>query len=211
MRAASLALVLLLVACDKPAPRAVPGGAIDPAVAAALADPLMTDPDLSVQANIDTLRPSDQPFQASVPLGVPAGARPDVAPTLGARAKAVSVADRAAAFAGCDLAVGYGQRWADRLPSELTLPQEAQVSEAAGSDSGTCRLRVVSFVLSDSPDAALSRYRDVARRAGYAVGETRDADDVVLSARRSDGTAFVATIAGSDSGSAIDLMTNRGR
>ena len=211
MRRSSLALVLLLAACGMSAPRAVEGNAIDPAVAAALADPLMTDPDLSVQANIDTLRPSDQPFQAPIPLGVPTGARPDTAPTLGARVKAVSVADRTEAFAGCDLLVNYGQRWADRLPTDLALPDGAQVTEAAGSDTEGCRLRVVSFVLGDSPDAALSRYRDLARRAGYATGEARETGATVLSARRPDGAAFVATIGPGEAGSAIDLMANRGR
>ncbi len=212
-----LCLALLLVGCGtSPTRKPADANAVDPAVAAALADPLMTDPDLSAQANIDTLRPSDQPFQAPVPVGAPTSARPDATPTLGARAKAVTAADRAEAFSSCDLGVAYSQRWVDRLPHDLALPAAAQVTEAAGSDTAACKLRVVSFVLPDAPDAALARYRAIARRSGYAIGETSDAGATILSARRSDGTAFVATIGTNEGGtgeggSAIDLMTNRGR
>ena len=67
---AMLALPVALGACGTGAPTAdapdvVP--ALDPALAAALAEPLMVDPDLGSQANDDALRPPPRPLSGAIP------------------------------------------------------------------------------------------------------------------------------------------------
>ena len=115
------------------------------------------------------------------------------------------------AFVRCGNPLRYSYRWAAELPNELTLPPEAQVAEAAGSDTATCRLRLVAFASSASPEDVLGQYRAKARGAGYRTSETAQSGATMITARRRDGAAFIARIEPGNGGSVVDLATNRGR
>lgn len=212
-RPATFALFLVVAGCGKPASTGNTANAIDPAVTAALSDPIMIDPQLDRRSNADALRPADQPYQALIPPGTPDPTRGDAAPTVIARVKNTVIGDRVVAFAGCEMAVRYGLGWANRLPAELVLPQGAQVSEAAGSESNTCRLRVVSFSQDANAATALDFYRAIGKRGGYALVETVERGGTVMTGIRArDGAAFMATVTPNGQGkSAIDLMVNRGQ
>ena len=185
---------------------------VDPAVTSALADPLMTDPQLDRRSNTDVLRPADEPYQAMTPPGSPDPVRDNALPTAVARAKLAMASGPASAFGDCDPGIGYSYGWADRLSPELALPAEAQVAEAAGNNTAKCQLRIVAYSTALASNAVLDSYRRAAKAGGYANSETQKDKATVLTATRNrDGAAFVVTVTSAGSGSAVDLVSNRGR
>jgi len=115
-------------------------------------------------------------------------------------------------FAGCNFNVSYSYRWASRLLPEIELPNDAQIAEAAGSDATGCGLRLVAFSLPAKPDSIIDHYRRAAKADGYMIGEEEHDGASVLSARRArDGAAFQLSAFPSAGGSAVDLVSNRGR
>ena len=212
LRFAPLFIFAVLSGCGASPTGNANGSAVDPAVTSALADPLMTDPQLDRRSNTDVLRPADEPYQAMTPPGSPDPTRGDALPTVVARAKLAMAGDRASAFAGCDPGAAYSYGWADRLSPELALPAEAQVAEAAGSNTAKCQLRIVAYSTALAPNAILDTYRRVAKAGGYANSETQKGTATTLTANRSrDGAAFVMTVAATGNSSSVDLVSNRGR
>jgi hypothetical protein len=209
MRYAFPLLVLAALSACGASPSGKAGGNdVDPAIASALADPLMADPALDRRSNNGALRPADQPFHAMVPPGVPDPLRGDAAPGVLARLRS-AMAD---GYAGCRFDVAYSYGWAARLSPELALPPEAQVAEAAGNDTPKCALRLVAWSASLTPEAVLDIYRRTAKSAGYALLESKQGSATVLTARRArDNAAFVASVTSASGGSAVDLASNRGR
>jgi hypothetical protein len=181
---------------------------IDPAITSALADPLMADPQLDGRSNKGALRPADQPYQAMVPPGEPDPLRGEAAPTVFARARPLLDKN----FGGCDFGVRYSYGWAARLSSDLTLPSEARVTEAAGSDATGCGLRLIAYSTPIGPEAAADVYRRIAKAGAFTLSERKLGPATVISATRdADGAAFVASVTAPDGGSAVDLASNRGR
>ena len=139
----------------------------DPALASALQDDIMVDPQLGGQANADAIRPAGQPYSGGVPSDAVAAnnARIDTskllktpAPTkftrectqCAARREAITLGglaaqQKAARTGSCAASLQYSARWANRLPADLPLFPQARVTEAAGTEGGKCALRVVSF------------------------------------------------------------------
>ena len=105
----------------------------------------------------------------------------------------------------------YSYGWAAALPADLTLPAEARVAEAAGSDKGGCALRLVAWSAALPPETVIDTYRRTAKASGFGLTEASAANATVLTGTRRDGAAFIATVAGGDGGSSVDLVTNRGR
>ena len=207
-RALPLLLIALLSGCgSSPSGKANPND-VDPAVTAALADPLMADPQLDRRSNDGALRPADEPYRAMVPPGSPDPLRGRALPTVLARTRAIT----GNGFAGCSFDVRTSYGWAARLSPDLTLPAEAQVAEAAGSDTATCRLRLVAYSAPLASDAILDTYRRAAKAGGYAASERQQGPATVLTATRArDGAAFLASVTPAGSGSSVDLADNRGR
>jgi hypothetical protein len=114
-------------------------------------------------------------------------------------------------FTGCNRAVGYSFGWAARLPDPLALPANAVVAEAAGSDTVGCALRLIAYDTQTAPDAVVDEYRRSAKSAGMSITETREGDAAVLSASGAAGAFVVSVYPRKGGGSAVDLMTNRGR
>lgn len=179
---------------------------IDPALTAPLEDEILVDPALVGQSNANAVRAPERPLSAPYPIenaqraGAAAGganaALPPDAPIAGA----------------CGAALQHGPEWADRLPAEFPAYPGGRVTEAAGTNTGTCRVRVVSFTTSHAFGQVLSWYRDHAGRAGFNYEyERRGADHVVGGVNpRTDG-AYVVIVTPVASGSEVAIIVNNGR
>lgn len=91
----------------------------------------------------------------------------------------------------------YGERWVSAMPQGLGLYPGGRLVDAAGTDTGRCALRVISFTTADSPQAVARHYETQVRKAGFdaerqpcrteiRLGGTRKGDDAayMLYARR---------------------------
>ena len=206
-----------------PAPVAT---AADPAVTGALADQIMVDPDLVGQSRADAAVAVAGPASAELPpeqtgpeaiaaakadaarlLGgaprpVPAPAGGGADKLLHAAAKAAQVGPGAkSGNADCASKVEYGMRWAASLPEPLAVYPRGAVQEAAGTDAGGCRLRVVHFVTPVAVDDVLAFYHARLTAAGYgaahkaeggahALGGGKGAAAYVIQVRRPQGSAL---------------------
>ncbi len=213
-------LALSLAACgggsDKAALDKLDGkltgkGEADPALTAALEDQIMVDPALAGQANENAIRPATAPYQAPIPVAE--GAKmsvPAVSSTLGglAEQQAESAKD---SFNGCGLNVQYSADYAARLPADLPLYPQSQVSEAAGSDQGGCKLRAVSHNSSANLKAVATYYAAAAGKAGYRVTSKVEGNGVLVSGKRAaDGGAFYVVLSPVSGGTSADLVVNNG-
>jgi hypothetical protein len=183
-----LGLVLLLTACGS-GPREAAVNETDPAITDALSDPIMADPRLELQHGGGSV---------AVPLGIDGG---DHAQTLGQIAAARV---RETAFKGCNAKIDYAFAWMARLPTELAPPDAATVSEAAGSNTKSCNLRVVRYAIA-KPVADVEMFY---RKSGFAL--TRG-EGTISGIRAKDGTAFWVAVTAAKSGSSVDFVTNRGQ
>ena len=78
----------------------------------------------------------------------------------------------------CAESFHYGAGWANRLPAEFPAYPGGRITEAAGNDSGRCR--VVTFTTADGYKRVLEHHRGVASRAGFtAEHQVRGADHVL--------------------------------
>lgn len=102
----------------------------------------------------------------------------------------------------------YGEQWAAAMPEGLGLYPGARLVEAAGTDTGRCALRAISFTTGDSPDGVVAYYAAKVREAGFdaerqpcreeiRLGGTRSGDDAayMLFARRRNGVTEVDIVA----------------
>jgi hypothetical protein len=190
MRSLIILVILILGSCGS-APE-IPKSETDPAVADALADPIMADPQLAL---------TNQGRVA--PIGIPVGAtphEPSDLPVLGDVAKRNV---RSAASGGCDIKLRYAYGWMAQLPADLPLPKTVQVAEAAGSDTPTCALRIVRYQ-SAMPAVEIEYWRKAAVKAGYAVAR----EDASLRGRRArDRSAFVVILYPDKAAPWVDLIT----
>jgi hypothetical protein len=205
----------------------------DPALVSALQDQIMVDPQLAEQANNDAVRPPGQPYASPIPPDATSGTRAPIdtkqlkhAPTADPKAgcpqcKAADGAVTLGALAGrqtdrrtrgCSANVQYSTGWANRLPADLPLYPDARVTEAAGSTSGGCALRVVSFASASPLQTVIDWYYTRATQAGYSAEHRTDGDQHVLGGTRDrDGGAYVLYVsARADGGSDVDLVANNG-
>ena len=177
----------------------------DPALTSALEDQILVDPNLVQQAHPNTVRPPETPVQAQYP----AGSAAEGAGRGGARQ--ASAATGAASGGGdCGGDFQYGAQWANRLPAGFTLYPGGQITEAAGSSGGKCR--VVTFRTADRFDRILSYYRDVAARAGFtAEQQVRGADRVMGGVNAETDGAYYLIVTPQANGSEVALIVNNGR
>jgi hypothetical protein len=185
-------------------------GDADPALTAALEDQIMVDPSLSGQANDDAIRPASEPNQTPVPPSEGSKAAMPGQTLGGLAAEQAEIAKDS--FNGCELTVQYSMDYAARLPADLPLYPQAQVSEAAGSDAGGCHLRAVSHNSIGTLKQVAQHYAGAATRAGYTVASKADAAGMMVSGKRAaDGGAFYVVITPNGAGTSADLVVNNGR
>lgn len=197
------ALCAALAACSSaPAPREPVDR--DPAMIAALEEPLMTDPDLS-QANARNLAADPGgPVDGSLPalgfapgeaaraqaearalaggrLRLP-GMMPRPSPRL-ASAGAVTLAERARGLVDardCADRLYYGFALAQALPAAFPIYPRAHLVEAARSEAGACALTAASFTSPVPPQALMAFYHARARAADYADAASVQGDAALL-------------------------------
>jgi len=210
------------------------GNAADPALASALQDQIMVDPQLGRQANGDAVRPPGQPYTGGVPNDNVAtnGSKVDTgqllktpAPTQADKSCTQCAASRESVTLGglaarqkdgktsqCASSLQYAAGWAQRLPRDLPLYPQARVTEAAGSTAGQCQLRVVSFSSPQPMQAMLDWYYTRAIRGGYTSEHQVDGQEHILGGTRDkDGGAYVLFLTNRpDGGTDIDLVANNG-
>ncbi|WP_066797354.1 hypothetical protein [Sphingomonas soli] len=212
----------------------VSGNAADPALASALQDQIMVDPQLSRQANGDAIRPPGQPYSGGVPsdavatntdkidmaglMKTPAPTQADKNCTQCAAAResvtlgGIAARQRDTRTSQCAASMTYSAAWANRLPADLPLFPQARVIEAAGSEAGQCALRAVSFSAAQPMQAMLDWYYTKAIKSGYTAEHQVDGDQHILGGTRDrDGGAYVLFLTTrSDGGTDIDMVANNG-
>ncbi|MBW8753062.1 MAG: hypothetical protein JF595_02745 [Sphingomonadales bacterium] len=235
LRAASVLLpIILLAGCgaaEKDAPARLPE---DAAISDALADPIMTDPDLTSQNQAHAAIAVSGPVSSALPPidrsdDAIAGAKDAAARLLGgtippvpapspgefkALRDAVTAAQMAEAAeladARCTKLAEYTARWAAALPEPLQVYPRGAVAEAAGTDAGGCGLRVVHFSTPVAPGDVLAFHFARLRAAGYPVQHGADGDDHVLRGRKG-GARYVIYVRKSEDGlTAADIVVAGG-
>lgn len=231
------ALVLALAGCSKqPASQqdldsldkeltaaALPANQRDPALTAALRDPIMVDPALTQTANTNVVRPPNRPDPGSVPPD-DLGAVPDrVDPATLRKTPAASgdctacrraqgaltlgeLAARQPGGAACTARLSYSATWSVRLPDAVPLYPDARVEEAAGSDD--CRLRVVSFFSGAPVGRVLDWYYTQVTRAGYSAEHQAQGDEHVLGGTRAGAAYALYVRPRPGGGSDVDLLVD---
>lgn len=233
----TLAACLLLCACgqDRDADVATPADHSDPLMTAALADQIMVDPDMvgrngaNHAASLPTAdgsipRPDSGPEAAAAArdealalIGGGAALRRAPAPErvegdLPPQA-ALSVASRAAVTPGgsdCAAQAQFGAVWAARMPEAFPVYPRGAVHEAAGSDSGQCRLRVVNFTTPVSLSDVLDFYYTRAIVEGFTVQRIMQGSDNVLGGVRQGRSFMVFARSAAGGQTSVDLVTTGG-
>jgi len=208
VRAGFLSLALLLAGCGGTADDASPPAPADAAISDALADPIMTDPDLVSQNGAYSAVMVSGPVSSALPpiardaaavgaardeasdlLGgtipaVPAPASGNLKPfreavTASQMAGAAAIASRA-----CIQGAAYTARWAAVLPGPLQVYPRGAVEDAAGTDAGGCALRVVHFKTAVAADDVLAFHHARLRAAAYPVEHVADGENHLLRGRK---------------------------
>lgn len=208
----------------------------DPAMTAALQDRIMVDPDLVGQnrANAAASLPDGDgsiPTEVSSPEAV-AAARADALSLVGGPGRmekapkprsvsgalpegsTLTAAARAAASPGgtenCAEAATYTANWAAKMPETFPVYPRGAVQEAAGTDSGKCRLRVVNFLTPVPLAEVMDFYFTRASKAGFQVDHAMIDGENTLGGSHQ-GSSFVVYARSQKNGlTSVDLVTNGG-
>lgn len=210
------------------------GNTRDPAMMSALQQQIMVDPALASQANYDAIRPPAQPYSAPAAPEMMAVGRGTTgtstsetlksapAPVRGQGCPKCSAARESLTLGGlaerqspqgtsaCAANINYSTGWANRLPGDVPLYPDARVREAAGADSQTCALRVVSFASTAPLQTVLDWYYTRLSKVGYSAEHQADGDDHVLAGTKGEAAFAVFASVRTDGGTDVDLVVNRG-
>lgn len=216
-------LVFGLGACGKGTPLPEAADERDPAIVAALADPIMIDPDLASQNRGNAAIALDSfaavPLDATSPEAI-AAAKADASRLTGgliltapeargqdaAAAPALTAGEVAAALPanppGCIEGLRYGYFWVADWRADLAIYPRGHVAEAAGN--AACGLRSVIFTTPVEPGAVIDFYFTRASGAGYGAERRRAGPVEVLSGRRG-GAAYLVRVSAANGLSQVEL------
>ena len=205
------------------------GDRSDPMIAAALGDPLMSDPDLASQNRAgvaltgggvpSALIPSevsgdDARTAALADVSALLGSAPQPAPgptgTDGAVAGETAMLSWRKAFgrSACAERVGWTASWAAQMPQALPVYPRGHVQEAAGNDQAGCAVRAINFHSAATAGDVIDFYHASARKAGFALTHRAAGDAHSLSGKRGSAGFTVFVRPGPDGTSAVDLVIN---
>ena len=224
--AAGFALALALAACGGK-DKHKSGNEIDPAVANALEDQIMVDPNLVGQANRFG-RTGQTGSEAPVPApGIggravqPGKLLRAPAPTTATGTGSITLGERAEDQAGrtgtasntCEKNFHYSASWATLLPEAFPLYPDAQVTEAAGNNQPPCRMRLVSFVSKAPLQTLVDFYYTQAVRNGFtAEHQLADGEHILAGTRdKDDGVYYLSFNLRKGGGTDVDMIVNHGR
>lgn len=205
-RALPILMLLLVAACGRGASadelaarQRELAAAADPAVTAALEDPVMTDRDLHVADNSRRVRLVSGPAQALYP------------PATRINARVTSALEGLRSRDECETGFAAGFEWAARLPAAFRIFPGASLVEAAGNDKGACRSRMVAFRPAAAPQAVIDWYRARALAGGYTAQFQRRGGDLVLGGVRvADNATYYLVVSPRAGGSEGSLLTTGG-
>ncbi|MFN3517472.1 MAG: hypothetical protein ACK4YM_09975 [Novosphingobium sp.] len=226
-------LALALSACGKDQGQAERENR-DPAVTAALSDPIMTDPDLTSQNRADSALSGGGPATAEIPpdkrgpeeaerarlaarelLGggpVPQAPAPTEEQAQSRLARAVTLEAVAEALdmggKACAKSIGYGFGWVTLLPPALPVYPRGHARVAAGSDAPGCKLRLVRFVTPVAPGEVADFYFVSTRKAGLSAELRREGGDLVVQGGKGGGRFAVYLRDAGDGLTEADLATS---
>ena len=184
------------------------GNGADPALTSALEDQILVDQNLAQQSNPNSARSPETPVQAQYPVEAGGGAAGGAG---GVReAAAGGGAADAQGRSACGVPFNYGNAWASRLPADFPAYPGWRVAEAAGSDRGDCRVRVVTFATNDPYNRVLEHYRSLAARAGFSAEQQARGADQVLGGTKGE-AAYYLIVTPTRTGSDVALIVNNGR
>ncbi|HEX8654233.1 MAG TPA: hypothetical protein VF693_03305 [Allosphingosinicella sp.] len=181
----------------------------DPALTSALEDQIATDPNLAQQANRLSVRPPETPTRAEYPVAPRAPQVRLASGTSGAAAPPPPGGGCSARGAAPDFR--YGMEWANRLPAAFPPYPGGRVTEAAGQDSGECRVRVVTFRTADPYQRVIDWYQQRAVQAGFsAEHQARGSDHVLGGVNQGSNGAYYLIVTPVRGGSEVALIVNNG-
>lgn len=225
-----VACLALLAGCGDKEDASADGSESDPALAGALNDEIMSDPELAGQnggavgvgSNKVELPPEQRSPEAIASAkteaarlaggslqSAPAPSQGSANSLVEQAATAAQVAEAArVAKTDCSGKVEYSMTWAATLPAPLQVYPRGAVQEAAGTEKDGCRLRVVSFVTPVSPSDVVDFYYTRTRAAGYSAEHKLDGADHVLGGSKA-GTAYLVYARATDNGlTEVDLIAS---
>ncbi len=182
----------------------------DPALNEAVEGQIMVDPALSSQSNDHSVRPANQPNADALPIAPPVASTNPGQTLGGIAAEQARIAQES--FNGCELGVAYSAEYAASVPADLPLYPKGQVSEAAGSNTATCKLRAISYSAPVAVGELVTYYATMAKAAGYVVGDKASGESHIVTGKRAaDGGAFYAILAPAGTSTSVDFVANNGR
>lgn len=221
---------LALAGCGADDPPA-PEPEIDPAVLAAINDPILVDPDLSRQnegnaaltVNIDNALPLENRTQRAIEAAreeadeliggrdamkalPPAGKSGEAAP-LAARLSLAQRAILSGAGDECAARAQGGFIWAARMPQAFPLYPRSAAQDAMGDASQGCALRAAAFRTPVPLEEVLAFYHTRALGAGYSSFRAAMGEEQVLRGTRGRAAFAVYARTGPDGTSEVDLVT----
>lgn len=208
LSAVSAAIVLASCGQGSVANDSVAHDDADPALTSVLEDAILTDPTLSQQSNRNAVRPPELPTRAEYPAITPMPAPRRASAQAGTR----PAAPHAGGSCGAAAEFHTGMEWADRLPAAFPPYPGGRVTEAAGQQTGECRVRVVTFRTADGYQRVLDWYTARATAAGYsAEHQVRGTDHVLGGVKQGTNGAFYLVVTPVQGGSDVSLIVNNGR
>ncbi|WP_336978206.1 hypothetical protein [Altererythrobacter fulvus] len=226
---------LALAACGGKDDKAeTPEGTADAELASALGDEIMVDPDLAGQNRANSavsagLRDGALPPEMTSPeamerargealqlVGGPGKLKkaPAAQPVSGKlpEGSALAVASRAAAAPGgngnCADRAQYTMEWAAKLPAAFPVYPQGAVQEAAGTDEGSCALRVVNYVTAIPLDEVIDFYYTRAAAGGFTAQRVKEDGDDVLGGVKGKASFVLYARPLAKGGTEVDLVTN---
>jgi hypothetical protein len=126
---------------------------------------------------------------------------------------ALAVASRAAAAPGgqngnCADSAEYTMQWAAKLPASFPVYPQGSVQEAAGTDQGSCALRVVNYLTAVPLDEVIDFYFTRATGAGFTAQRIKEDGDDVLGGVKGKASYIVYARAIPSGGTSVDLVTH---
>ncbi len=223
MRRALILVTLALAACGSEQPRAFQPPD-DPVLADALAEPLLTDPDLAELNQRGAVLALNLPQTLPVPPDHPdpQGARDEAVKLAGGLLPALPPAQGKAAPAPATLAAaaeaalgkspclakatpGFG--WAAQMPAAFPVFPRGHAQEALGAGAAGCGLRAVTFTTPVAASEVLAFYHARARSNGFSSVHT-DGDAPRLSGRNGAQSYAVFARSGADGLTLVMLVTS---
>jgi hypothetical protein len=226
---AALIACALISGCGQGIDRGAPVDR-DPAMAAALAEPLMTDPDLS-QANARNLvAEPGGPADRSLPtldfadneaalardeaqaLTGGRGRLPGLLPKPSARLAAATAATLAGRVRGlvdagaCTDRLTRDFAWGAEVGPAMPIYPRAHLIEGAGVKDGTCSIIAATFLTPVAPQPLMAFYHARARAAGYADAASQAGDAALLEGAKGSARFAVLLRNAGNGVTAVDLI-----